>query len=48
MQPTQPIASHPLPIPGGGFLRGRPMEDIVYQIVTVAAILLVLGSLWVF
>ena len=48
MQPTQPIASHPLPIPRGGFLRGRPMEDIVYQIVTVAAILLVLGSLWVF
>ncbi len=29
-------------------LRARPTEDVVYQIVTVAAILLVLGSLWVF
>ena len=26
----------------------RKTDDIVYQIVTVAAILLVLGSIWVF
>lgn len=26
----------------------RRTEDVVYQIVTVAAILLVLGTLWVF
>ncbi|HTX77559.1 MAG TPA: hypothetical protein VMD29_15225 [Terracidiphilus sp.] len=28
--------------------RGRPVEDVIYQVVTVGAILLVLGSLWVF
>lgn len=26
----------------------RQVEDVVYQVVTVGAILLVLGSLWVF
>jgi len=29
-------------------LRARPIEDTIYQAVTVGAILLVLGSLWVF
>jgi hypothetical protein len=29
-------------------LRARPVEDVIYQVVTVGAILLVLGSLWVF
>ena len=48
MQPTQPIASNSLPPSRKGFLRSRPAEDVVYQIVTVAAILFVLGSLWVF
>jgi hypothetical protein len=48
MQPSPQIASQPLPRPRDGFLRNRPMEDVVYQIVTVAAILLVMGSLWVF
>lgn len=28
--------------------RARPVDDVVYQLVTVGAILLVLGSLWVF
>ncbi|MFZ0396065.1 MAG: hypothetical protein WCF17_07980 [Terracidiphilus sp.] len=28
--------------------RTRPVEDVVYQVVTVGAILLVLCSLWVF
>lgn len=31
-----------------GSKRSRPTEDVVYQAVTVAAILLVLGTLWVF
>jgi hypothetical protein len=48
MQPTPQIASNPLPPSRQGLLRSRPSEDVVYQIVTVAAILLVLGSLWVF
>jgi hypothetical protein len=29
-------------------LRGRPVEDVVYQAVTLGAILLVLGTLWAF
>lgn len=29
-------------------LTRRPAEDVVYKVVTLAAILLVLGSLWVF
>jgi hypothetical protein len=48
MQPTTQIASQPLPGPSNGFLRNRPVEDVVYQIVTLAAILLVMGSLWLF
>ncbi len=45
--PTQ-TATHPLPPSLNGSQRSRSTEDRVYQIVTVAAILLVLGSLWVF
>ena len=48
MQPTPQIASNPLPKTRNGFLRNRPVEDVVYQIVTLAAILLVMGSIWVF
>jgi hypothetical protein len=48
MHPTPQIASQPLPRPSNGFLRNRPVEDVVYQIVTLAAILLVMGSLWLF
>ena len=29
-------------------MRARPADDKVYQVVTVCAILLVLGSLWLF
>ncbi len=47
MHTPMPTASHPLPA-RNGLLRGRPVEDVVYQVVTVAAILLVLCSLWVF
>lgn len=49
MQPSLPTFTHPLPTSTEkGFLRKRPTEDVVYQAVTVAAILLVLGTLWVF
>jgi len=40
--------SHPLPPSRKGSQRARLADDVVYQAVTVAAILLVLGSLWVF
>jgi hypothetical protein len=39
---------HPMPPSPKGSQRSRKTDDIVYQIVTVAAILLVLGSIWVF
>jgi hypothetical protein len=48
MQFNQQIASNPLPPSRQGLLRSRPADDVVYQIVTVAAILLVLGTLWIF
>ena len=48
MQLTPQIASQPMPKSSNGFLRGRPVDDVVYQIVTLAAILLVMGTLWVF
>ena len=48
MQPPSQNASQPLPSSRIGSLRNRPVDDVVYQIVTVAAILLVLGSLWIF
>jgi hypothetical protein len=48
MQSPVQNASHSLPTSRNGSVRTRPTEDVVYQIVTVAAILLVLGSLWVF
>ena len=48
MQAPVQSASHPLPLSRNGSVRARRIEDVVYQIVTVAAILLVLGSLWVF
>jgi hypothetical protein len=47
MQSTPQTASHRLPTSNAA-VPTRPMEDLIYQIVTVAAILLVLGSLWVF
>ena len=40
-------ASTPLPISRTGW-RTRPVEDVVYQVVTVGAILIILGSLWLF
>ncbi len=37
-----------MPASGGEQARSRQVEDLVYQAVTVAAILMVLGSIWVF
>lgn len=48
MQTPMQNASNPLPFCRSGSGRIRLTEDVVYQIVTVAAILLVLGTLWVF
>ncbi len=42
------IASTTLPKTNDGEKRQRPLEDVVYQSVTVAAIILLLGSIWVF
>ncbi len=47
LSPTHSV-SHPMPPSRNGSQRTRRSDDIVYQIVTVAAILTVLGSLWVF
>lgn len=47
MLSPNPNASTPLPASRTG-RRTRPVEDVVYQVVTVGAILLILGSLWLF
>jgi hypothetical protein len=41
-------ASATLPAPAGGSSQSRRADDLTYQAVTVAAILLLLASLWVF
>ena len=48
MQPSPQTASISMPAPPVEQARSGQTEDWVYQAVTVAAILLVLGSLWVF
>jgi hypothetical protein len=48
MQPSPQTASASMPKPDNGLGQPSQAEDRVYQAVTVAAILLVLGSLWVF
>ena len=48
MQSPLPSATTPPPKSAPRGFRGRPTEDVVYQAVTVGAILLVLGSLWIF
>lgn len=48
MQTSPPTASTSMPASGGEQARSRQVEDLVYQAVTVAAILMVLGSIWVF
>src|ERR1035438_7212662 len=41
-------ASASLPAPGGNSSQSQRADDLAYQAVTVAAILLLLASLWVF
>jgi hypothetical protein len=47
LSPTH-TASHPQPPSRNGSQIIRRRDDVVYQVVTVAAILMVLGSLWIF
>jgi hypothetical protein len=48
MQRSPKTASSPPAAHAGGSASSRPVEDRVYQAVTVVAILMVLGSLWIF
>jgi len=48
MQTTSPTASISMATPDGGQRLSRQTEELMYQGVTIAAILLVLGSLWIF
>ncbi len=48
MQCHRPNASALAPAPGSGIEHTLQRENRVYQAVTVAAILMVLGSLWLF
>jgi hypothetical protein len=48
MQEALKTASTPLPKTNPEGTRAYRTEEVVYQAVTVGAILLVLGSLWVF
>lgn len=48
MQTAHKTASTPLPKTNPEAPRTYRAEEVVYQAVTVGAILLVLGSLWVF
>ncbi len=48
MQPSSQIVSISMSAPPVEQARSGQTEDRVYQVVTVAAILLVLVSLWVF
>jgi hypothetical protein len=47
LSPTH-TALHPQPPSRNGSQSIRRSDDVVYQVVTVAAILMVLGSLWIF
>jgi hypothetical protein len=47
MNPTQSAPLYPK-TPAGEVKRSRQPEDRVYQAVTVAAMLMLLGSLWIF
>jgi hypothetical protein len=48
MQTYSPTASISMAVPAGVRKSSRQAEDLVYQGVTIAAILLVLGTLWIF
>jgi hypothetical protein len=48
MQISPPSAFISMTVPPCGIENPRQAEDLAYQAMTVAAILLVLGSFWVF
>ncbi len=48
MQTYSLTSSIPMAEPSGGRKSSRRTEDLVYQGVTVASMLLVLASLWIF
>lgn len=48
MQPSPQTAYRPMQACGSRLSRSRKPDELVYEAVTVAAILAVLGSLWVF
>ena len=48
MQSSPQIASSPLPVQVSRMDHTRQPADLVYQTVTIAAMLLLLGSLWLF
>ncbi|MGA2351394.1 MAG: hypothetical protein ABSF70_13245 [Terracidiphilus sp.] len=48
MQPSAQTLFIPMPVPADGTDHPEQTEDWAYQAMTVAAILLVLVSLWVF
>jgi hypothetical protein len=48
MHSVADAASGQLPTQGTEGFRAHPLEEVIYKAVTVGAILLVLGSLWVF
>ena len=48
MHTSPQTATTSLPAPSGRNAHARKTEDLAYQAVTVAAIVVVLGSLWVF
>jgi hypothetical protein len=48
MQTSPPTTITAMPAAGSEQSSSRQTEDLAYQAVTVAAILMVLGSLWVF
>lgn len=48
MQPSPQPASSILPVKAAGSAPSRGCEEYVYQAVTIASILLVLVSVWVF
>ncbi len=48
MQTSPQSACTQLPTASGRLTETRRSEDLVYQAVTVAAILMLLGSVWVF
>lgn len=48
MQNSMPSATAQVPAPGNADHGTLKRDDVAYQAVTVAAMLLLLGSLWVF